>query len=168
MAQNQSSPIPAQACNGIPAIAPPGAQTCRTRQWSPHCSHPAKQTPWPPSLHIWEGSPDSSELRHHHPSPPPHPTPQHCSPRSCGACAQESLVWPPGSSVLFPAAQPLCTERHPGSGGRGCRESQGVVSAEMRPGGHSPASPALLQSCVPRTNSLSSEGNAKHDKVSTK
>lgn len=89
-------------------------------------------------------------------------------PWSCGACAQESLVSPPGSSALFLAAQPLCTERHPGSIGRGYREGQWVVSAEMRPGHHSPASHALLQSCVPRTNSLSGKGDAKQDKVSTK
>lgn len=62
----------AQTCDRIPSIAPPGAQTCRTRQWSPHCSRPDKQTPWPPSVHTWEGSLDSPELSyHHHPPLPP-------------------------------------------------------------------------------------------------
>lgn len=95
------------------------------------------------------------------------PPPQHCSLWSCGACAQESLVSPPGSSALFLAAQPLCIERHPGSGGCGCRGSHWVVSVETRPGRHSPASHALLQSCVPRTNSLPGKGDAKRDKGST-
>lgn len=125
-----------------------------------HLGHPASTSGKEALTHL------SSATTTHPPfllSPPPPPLPW-----SCGACAQERLVSPPGSSALFLAAQPLCTERHPGSGGRGYRESQWVVSAEMRSGPHSPASHALLQSCVPRTNSLSGKRDAKQEKVSTK
>lgn len=165
MAQNQSSPIPAQACNGIPAVAPPGAHTCRTRQWSPHCSHPDKQTPWLPSLHNWEGSPDSPGLRHH----PPSPLPPLLAPSTALRGPVEPVLrraWSrlQGAVPCF-CLLSLCAQKGTLEAVGGCRVDQWVVSVEMSPGGHGPASPAPLQSCVPRTNSLSHEGNAK---VSTK